>query len=1465
MTLETSLEAAGLVQFSRFYIDHGIRSAGQLLTLRKNEIAEFAFPINTTLHFAVREIGEIGLPQEDELFTNSGRRILTNFVFRYRHNDIVGGPIKLPREFNKELNKFLDRNKHFKFFQRSKSTIDVQTVPYIISYSSIDLTYKYNPVEGNDYWRRLNFFRTVIDGVNEQLATTTRNQMLYFDVPNTLPNINRLMDAEAQLLKNQGKQLPLDHRLRMMLGSDGAYLILEFWLWAGENPHLSVFSRIPSDKLDKVSFITSLDGRYSVLNLGTFHSWIRTKANPRGALAPDRAQRAIFRHFMAIQQIRSVSDDTIIVDVESELEKRELDKQYGIKNDRMTLSEAVGNDREYVTEQPADPKLEVNIDATKYATGKTLNIDAKALSVAEDVIGGNPSDVEDFLFDQMDRDIQQHSITAAQNEVDLLETSEGVYKVYEAKDNGMEGKIAELADDLSAKGLYSGAEVRRVIGLSQRYKKIKCPLDESQTLEQYMKIDPESLKIADNKKLTEKPIRGIIDDSMLNYSIQDFDSRYINEIIGKDTVNAFMHFQRAGIAVTDLSMTRVDDYLGSYQIYSLQLTPVIGKASTVKIKIPVIDQNGIFVANKVKYKMKKQRRDLPIRKVTESSVALTSYMSKMFVNRTSRVRYNYGTWLVNQINLMGMDPKSGLSEIRQGNVFDPTSKLPISYTSIARQITRFKYGESVFHFDYKNLDKNFPSEVLSKIDLVKYVPIAVQQKETGIQVLAFDRNDMVVLIDLARGTIGVVGKITELLGIPRDAEPVNFAEVVVMGFDIPIGILLAYQIGLGNLLKTSGVEYRRAKRGSAHVLEKDEFDVIFEDEILIFKRDDQKACLIFNGFNRLKTTIRRVSVYSLDKQESFATLVKALGIPLNHLKQYGNIFDVWIDHIAREILIEMEEPTDMVLLFLSAVNKLCDDSYVDPNGVNEALLMGYQRIPGMVYDALYKALRQYTNNPMSKNAAIELNPKAVWFSITQDQTVAPIEESNPIHAIKEKEVLVFRGAGGRSADTMTAKHRQYVEDSIGIISEANVDNGQVGTIAYLTADPNIKSLRGVTRAVGDLSAVPRTKVQSTAMLLSPGSDKDDSKRVTFTNVMFTSTTFLYNATPNRVLSGAERTIAFRTDDIWARNAKKAGKITEVAKDSITVEYTDGKTESFPIGRYFGTWSGTIIPHDIKTDLKVGDVFDVDDILAYNSNYFQPDSLNPRHVIFKRGIRGNILFWETTDTLEDADCISKAFSMKLSTGMTEKRPVKVAADYEVELLKVEGDEVDPETILCTLRPPLSGLSSRYNSDALDALDTLSTLVPTAKHNGVIERIEVMYTGELENMSESVQELVTRYDSKLYRLNKKLNIPVRAARVDPTYAINNVDIGENQIVIMYYITENVGAGIGDKLVFGNQMKSIISNVVDEPFVAEDGTVVDVCFSRQSISNRIVNSMDIQGTSNTVLKLIEEGMINLYMNKT
>lgn len=1083
---------AGLVQFTRFYTQHGIRNIGQLLTLRQNDITTFALPLNSALHFAVRDTGEIGLTEEDELLVNAGQRILTDYRFTYAHSDPIGAPLKLQRLPLKEIKKFLGKNKRFKFVNHSKAWIDVPAVPFIINYNSIDTTYRYRQRDGVDYWRRVNFYKTVIAGVNEELKRGLRNQFIYLDIPDVLPGINRLEEAEAQMIKNVDKELPLDRRIRNVFNTDGLFVVLSFWLWAGEHPELSIFGDIPEDKLDRVNFITSLDGRYSVLNLGTFKKWIRTPENQNGAMNHRRAQRALLRHFMALQQIRSVNDDTVIVDEESALDASTQERVLGIRIDEGKLVDLVDGDREFTSGKPDQPILDVNLDTAKLPKGKTVNVDAKSkvVDLGDPLKGGN--DAEDFLFDQMDKDLQQLTATAAQVEADNLIDSEAVYKEYTAPIKEPTTKIIDLSNDLASKGLLSSAEIRRLHNLANRYKELKSPFDDNQSLEEYMEINQESLKIVpEEAPLTKKEIKGVLDKSMLDYSIRDFKSRYINEVMGKDLVNAVMHIQNAGIAVTDINLTRTDEYHGSYQTLSVQLTPVIGKPSTVKFKIPVIDEDGIFMANGVRYKMKTQRIDAPIRKVSEDEVALTSYMSKMFVRRTDRAAFNYGRWLVNTINLMSVDSKSGLKDVSQNNVFDPTKKLPLTYSTLARDYSSFTYADVVFHFDYNKLESNFSPDILSAIDRRKYIPIAARMTEVEQQVIVMGMDDQVSVIDLKNKSIRKVGRFSELLGINPQEEPVSYAEVSVLGYKIPIVYLLGYQIGFGNLLKTTKVKYRREKRGRGGAIGDTEFGVYFEDEILVFDRNDPIACLVFGGLNRLKSTIRKSSVYSLDKQDGYSVLMKALGIPLGHLKQYSNIFDIWVDHITRDLLIEMKEPTDLVLLFLSAVDKLKTDYYTDPNGVNESVLRGYQRMVGMVYGSLYKAARAYTANPVSKNAQIAINPNEVWFAITQDQTVAPIEESNPVHAIKENEVVVFRGAGGRGADTMMAKHRRFVRDSVGIISEANVDNGQVGTIAYLTADPNITSLRGTTEQVEDLKNIPKTKVQSTAMLLSPGSDTDD--------------------------------------------------------------------------------------------------------------------------------------------------------------------------------------------------------------------------------------------------------------------------------------------------------------------------------------------------------------------------------------
>ena len=72
---------------------------------------------------------------------------------------------------------------------------------------------------------------------------------------------------------------------------------------------------------------------------------------------------------------------------------------------------------------------------------------------------------------------------------------------------------------------------------------------------------------------------------------------------------------------------------------------------------------------------------------------------------------------------------------------------------------------------------------------------------------------------------------------------------------------------------------------------------------------------------------------------------------------------------------------------------------------------------------------------------------------------------------------------------------------------------------------------------------------------------------------------------------------------------------------------------------------------------------------------------------------------------------------------------------------------------------------------------------------------------------------------------------------------------------------GTGSGDKIVFGNQLKSVLSRVMSGVNETKSGKPIDAIFGYQSISNRIVQSAELIGTTNTLLKLISKEVVDIY----
>jgi hypothetical protein len=64
-----------------------------------------------------------------------------------------------------------------------------------------------------------------------------------------------------------------------------------------------------------------------------------------------------------------------------------------------------------------------------------------------------------------------------------------------------------------------------------------------------------------------------------------------------------------------------------------------------------------------------------------------------------------------------------------------------------------------------------------------------------------------------------------------------------------------------------------------------------------------------------------------------------------------------------------------------------------------------------------------------------------------------------------------------------------------------------------------------------------------------------------------------------------------------------------------------------------------------------------------------------------------------------------------------------------------------------------------------------------------------------------------------------------------------------------------------VFGNQLKSIFGRIMSGRNETESGVAIDGIFGYLSISNRIVYSPELMGTTNSLLKVISKRVVQAY----
>lgn len=323
-------------------------------------------------------------------------------------------------------------------------------------------------------------------------------------------------------------------------------------------------------------------------------------------------------------------------------------------------------------------------------------------------------------------------------------------------------------------------------------------------------------------------------------------------------------------------------------------------------------------------------------------------------------------------------------------------------------------------------------------------------------------------------------------------------------------------------------------------------------------------------------------------------------------------------------------------------------------------------------------------------------------------------------------------------------------------------------------------------------------------------------------------------------------------------------MTSVDEKGIIVEYEDGEVQGYELGRRFGNAAGLVIPHQIVSPLKLKDKVAIGDAIVYNSGFFEPDFFNPKQVVLKNSINVKTALWESIQTFEDSSSISRRAAAKLSTNITKVKDIILTFDQAISKLVKPGDKVAADTVLCIIEDAVTANNKLFDDESIDTLKALSAQAPKANINGVIEKIEVYYHGDKEDMSESLKAAANTSDKEHRKLANSLGREAYTGRVDGGFRIDGNPLGLDQLAIRIYITTSVSSGIGDKGVFCNQLKTVFGEVFEGGMTTEGGEEIDAIFGGKSVHARIVNSAWAIGTSNTLLSVLAKKAVQAYRGK-
>lgn len=1030
------------ISYANFYQKFGIKKEEHLMLPIMPTIDKFTFPIMSIHHHMVLDSVLNGPESTEYLY----RDLVDKKIYMGHIVDLVGdmgSPKKIATPLLPYITEYHKKNRRFKYSLDPVNLVRDNSLLIVVNYGILAKAYRYVRSIYAEYYKWHNLQTTMWKKAAEYGDTSARQQFIQVALPTTLPSLTILNTHSSKFSQTT---------LTALVGPEN-WFILEMWKWLSEEyRYNSVIGEMSKEALSKINLVFQEAGRFAVINLGILNSWRYIKdgtadsENQKVKIKPVDLQKQFLKFLMTLMSTRTVT----------------------------TVDEVITTTADDGTEV----ETTVQNSSFAYRTEVTDDGEKSAKQIAADMLKNIDSDLE-----QLDQ-INKVPLDGAGIPIPELKTkvNQDYSHIYKHVDPAT--ALQQQCDALADNGLLTAAEYRRLLRLSDSYLDIEAP-DRSMKLGEYVNIKPEDLKIDEPHRF--KDLATVTDKSMLNNTLIKFDEKYVKEVLQRDIASMVVNSQKGGFVVNKYDVERIENLTGAYDMHTVRITPIEGLPSTLRFRIPVIDEDGVYTSGGVRYRMRKQRGDLPLRKTDTDRVAMTTYYGKSFVSRSDKRVNDKGAWLVDKITSIGMDSTNDtISDLTPANMFDNTFETGRTYSSIAKNFKSFKSNGTTYIFDRNS--EAFNDDIKAKYNVPgQTVVVGIDSNNNHI---VADKNN--VLYTVTPNGLEPKGLFETALGIDINSAPVDFAQVKIYGKNIPIGIVLGYIYGVDKLCDIVGVVPRRVNAGQRLNLQDNEFPIQFADETLIFSRDDQLASMIFGGFREYEKVIKNYGVHTFDKPNVYLNILESQGIGPRYIREIDNFNALFVDPISKDLLEQAGHPTSFAGMLIKSSELLLTDAHPDMLDLEHMRIKGYERLAGAVYAEICQAVREHKSRSSRKYSQIEMNPHAVWKRIRQDPSITTSSGINPIKNIKEKEAVTFNGVGGRTSRSMVKRTRAYHPNDMGVISESTVDNGDVGINTFLSANPQFNSVRGTTNRF-KIGETGNSSLLSTPAMLSVGATNDDQQ------------------------------------------------------------------------------------------------------------------------------------------------------------------------------------------------------------------------------------------------------------------------------------------------------------------------------------------------------------------------------------